>query len=183
MKLSKEDGQLFYKLWLPLLDYVNRKYRINRGMKKMGGEKKLDSAAAKQIADRLWDDVSVIDEYLAEYADDMPEDHKNIIHSWKCRVKGTFILERHLKSGSIFISMEDERVYKVCGIVSSWEEMFPCIPVPIVLEAVFIPYRDVLISDGLVIPYNVAIGPSMAKQLKALYMTAKKNGTLITHLD
>ena len=23
MTLSKEDGQLYYKLWLPLLDYVN----------------------------------------------------------------------------------------------------------------------------------------------------------------
>ena len=33
MTLSKEDGQLYYKLWLPLLDYVNVKYRINRKLK------------------------------------------------------------------------------------------------------------------------------------------------------
>ena len=33
MTLSQEDGELYYKLWLPLLDYVNKKYRVNRKLK------------------------------------------------------------------------------------------------------------------------------------------------------
>jgi hypothetical protein len=37
MTLSKEDGQLYYKLWLSLLDYVNKKYRINPELKSMLG--------------------------------------------------------------------------------------------------------------------------------------------------
>ena len=35
--LSKEDGKLYYKLWLPLLDYVNKKYKINCKIKDMSG--------------------------------------------------------------------------------------------------------------------------------------------------
>lgn len=29
MTLSEKDGQLFYKLWLPPLDYVNEKCKVN----------------------------------------------------------------------------------------------------------------------------------------------------------
>ena len=44
MTLSQEDGQLYYKLWLPLLDYVNKKYRYRdskgtgSGRSEKGGE-------------------------------------------------------------------------------------------------------------------------------------------------
>lgn len=42
--------------------------------------------------------------------------------------------------------------------------------------------RDVIISDGLVMPYNIVIGKNMAKQFKNVYMSAKKSGTLIKSL-
>ena len=42
MTLSEKDGQLFYKLWMPLLDYVNKKYKINKKLKNMPGAKVLD---------------------------------------------------------------------------------------------------------------------------------------------
>lgn len=33
MKLSDKDGKLFYELWLPLLDYINKKYKVNKNLK------------------------------------------------------------------------------------------------------------------------------------------------------
>ncbi len=47
----------------------------------------------------------------------MPDEHRKIIESWKRCIRGRFIIERHLKSGSILISMEDEKVYQVGGII------------------------------------------------------------------
>ena len=61
--------------------------------------------------------------------------------------------------------------------------MFPFAPLPLILEATFIPFRNVIISDGLVLPYNILIGSNMKKQFKDIYMTAKKNGTLIKSLQ
>ena len=69
----------------------------------------------KEIANRLWEDVSIIDEYLKE-CENLPEEHKEIVRSWKRRIKGKFMMERHLKKGTIFISMENEEVYQVSGI-------------------------------------------------------------------
>ncbi len=183
MILSDKDGQLFYKLWLPLLDYVNEKFKVNKKLKNIANSQGLNPTDVKEIANVLWDNTEIIDEYLSKKGQSLPDEHKEIVKSWKCCVQGTFIMERHLKKGTIFISSEDEEVYQVYGIVSSWEEMFPFAPLPLILEATFIPFRNVIISDGLVLPYNVLIGSNMKKQFKDIYMTAKKNGTLIKTLQ
>lgn len=93
-------------------------------------------------------------------------------------IQGTFLMERHLKKGTIFISFENEEVYQVSGITSRWEEMFYGAPMPLMLEAAFMPFRDVIISDGLVMPYNILIGSGMKRMVKDVYMAAKKNGRI-----
>lgn len=178
MTLSTEDGQLYYELWLPLLDYVNKKYSVKTSIKNLSNADALNPNDLREIADKLWDDVSLIDKYLTKYSDDIPDEHKNIIRGWKRRIRGKFILERHLKKGSIFISMDDEQVYQVSGIMSSWEEMFFYASMPVVMEATFMPFKDVIISDGILIPYNINIGRNMSSSFKDIYMTAKKNGML-----
>ncbi len=179
MVLSEKDRQLFYELWKPLLDFVNKKYQVNKKLKDIANASMLNPRDVKEIADVLWSHVEVIDEYLEACAPEMPEDHRQIVASWKNCQSGKYIMERHLKKGSIFISEEDEKVYQVQGITSTWEEMFPEVPLPILMKATLIPFRDVIISDGLVIAYPVLIGKNMAKQFKDMYMEAKKDGRVI----
>ncbi len=179
MILSPEDGQLYYELWLPLLDYVNGKYRVSSKLNNIATAKELDPTEVKKVANKLWSDVAIIDEYLdMKECADMTEEHKEIIRSWKRRLQGRFIMERHLKKGTIFISMEDNEVYQVNGIISSWEEMFYFAPMPLIVDATFIPFRDNIISDGIVIPYNILIGGGMKRMLKEAYMSAKKSGQI-----
>lgn len=177
MTLSQEDGQLYYKLWMPLLDYVNEKHKVNSELKNMATAKALDPRKVKEVADKLWSDVSIIDDYLREN-EALLDEHKEIVRSWKRRIQGRFMMERHLKSGTIFISMEDEEVYQVSGIVSSWEDMFFAAPMPLIVEATFMPFKDVIISDGLVTPYNILIGGGMKRIYKDVYMDAKKSGRI-----
>ena len=177
MTLSQEDGQLYYRLWLPLLDYVNGKYQVSRQLKNIATAKVLDPEEVKKVANTLWSDETIIDEYLKE-REELPEEHKDIIRSWKRRIQGEFLMERHLKKGTIFISLENEEVYQVSGIISSWEEMFYGAPMPLIVEATFMPFRDVIISDGLVIPYNIIVGGGMKQMFKDVYMTAKKSGRI-----
>lgn len=69
MTLSQEDGQLYYKLWLPLLDFVNRKYCVNRKLKSIATAKELEPSEVKKVANKLWSDVVIIDDYLKECVD------------------------------------------------------------------------------------------------------------------
>lgn len=111
-------------------------------------------------------------------AKDIADNDRALITSWKHCVRERFILERILKKGAILISVEDEEVYQVSGIVSTWDEMFGYAKLPLMIQATLVPFEDVIISDGLVQAYNVVIGGNMAREFKDIYMTAKKNGMI-----
>lgn len=173
MTLDQNDAELFYELWLPLLDYTNKKYKVNTNLRKMHGAKELDPSEVKIVADYLWKHTDVIEAYLTDHV--LSADHCSIVSGWKKCISGQFMLERHLKKGSVFISTATEEVYMVNGIITSWEEMFFYRPLPVLLKATLIPFRDKIISDGLVIPYNVCFGKGYSSEFKDIYLNAKKN--------
>lgn len=74
--------------------------------------------------------------------------------------------------------MENEEVYQVKGIVSSWDEMLYYAHPPILVEATFLPFKDVIIPDSLARMYNIVIGGNMTRDFKDMYMQAKKNGRI-----
>ena len=97
-------------------------------------------------------------------------------------IPGTFIVERHLKKGSVFISADDNSVFLVHGIISSWEEMLQGTTLPVILHATLLPFKNVIISDGLVSVNPVHFGRSIASNFKDVYMDAKRRGALITNI-
>ena len=134
----------------------------------------VDACDAKKIADYLWSHTEVIDEYLA--VAELPNEYAQIVAGWKQCKPGRYILERHLKKGSVFISVEDEAVYMAKGLFSTWSEMLGNSPV--LLDAVLLPFLDSIISDGLVVPYRIYFGKGAAEGFKEVYMTAKRNHTI-----
>lgn len=174
MRLEYSDVELFYQLWFPLLDFVNRKYHVCPKAEIIDLEEGVDLCDAKAAADYLWSHTAVLEEYLAEA--ELPEEYKQIVAGWKRCKPGRYILERHLKKGSVFISAEDGGVYMVKGLCSTWEEMLG--ETPVLLDAVLIPFRDSIISDGLVVPYRIYFGKGARADFKDAYMNAKKNQTI-----
>ena len=77
--LSPEDGDLFYKLWMPLLDFVNSKKKIST-IKQFVHASSLDPAEVKKVADILWKEHELIDLYLMEKGSELSEDECYIIN-------------------------------------------------------------------------------------------------------
>ena len=176
MVLTKSDSDLFYSLWFPMLNYVNKTLKVSEELGEIDRTKPVNIYAAMEVANTLWENIDLIDDYLIEKGD-IPEEHRNIIVGWKKHITDEFFIERHLKKGSIFISSTNE-VYLVSGIISSWEEIFWDRTVPIYVKATLIPFKNVIITDGLLQPYNVVFGHGYKSDLKNIYMSAKTNGTL-----
>ena len=151
MTLKSEDAALFYELFMPLLNYVNHNYHVTEDIDFTG--KSVDPAKAMEQMD--------------------------ILSNWKHCIPGRFIIERHLKKGSVFISTEDESVYLVNGIIDSWEDMLFGVPTPIIVDAVLLPFKDCIITDGLVSVIPVRFGGNYTRSFKEVYMTAKRNGSII----
>ena len=179
MKLSNEDAKLFYQLWLPLLNYVNNNYHILVDEIDFTSEK-IDPQDAAEVAHFLWERTWIIDDYLNEA--EISEEHKEIIKSWKRCIVGRFIIERHLKKGSVFISIDDNSVYMVSGIIDSWEEMLRNAPMPTLLDATLLPFKNVIISDGLVSVVPIMFGLNSRADFKGIYMDAKRNGKIKTRI-
>ena len=179
MKLNNEDAKLFYQLWLPLLNYVNNNYHILVDEIDFTSEK-IDPQDAAEVAHFLWERTWIIDDYLNEA--EISEEHKEIIKSWKRCIVGRFIIERHLKKGSIFISTDDNSVYMVSGIIESWEEMLRNAPMPTLLDATLLPFKNVIISDGLVSVVPIMFGLNSRADFKGIYMDAKRNGKIKTRI-
>lgn len=174
MKLAKSDTDFFYQLWFPLLDYVNRKYQIHPEITSINREEGINIRDAKDVSDYCWSHEEIIEQYLAEA--NLPEEHARIIAEWKGRKRCQYILERHLKKGSVFISLEDETVYMVKGLYLTWEETVG--QAPAMLETVLLPFRGNIISDGLIGGYNVIIGPHWRAECRDIYMEAKRNNAI-----
>lgn len=174
MRLERSDAELFYQLWFPLLDFVNRKYHICPETETIDQQQGVDVCDAKAIADYLWSNTDVIKEYLASAK--LPDEYAKIVAGWVQCKQGRYILERHLKKGSVFISAEDGTVYLVKGLFSTWEEMLG--EAPVLLDAVLIPFRGSIISDGLVMPYRICFGKGARESFKDAYMNAKRNNAI-----
>lgn len=103
MILSEADAKLFFELWLGLLDYVNKKYHMNPQLPEISPKISLPINQIMKVSDWLWEHPDEIDSYLSEN-NHLIIEHQEIVRGWKSFVRGSFIVERHLRKGSISIS-------------------------------------------------------------------------------
>lgn len=185
--LSPEERKTFFRLFIPLLDFTNQKYEINEYLSedlRMGHP---DTQDLKEVADVLWANPEVIDEYIeaTEEQFGLEEDDRRLPESWRHPVSGRFIPERHLAKGSVFIDAENTetmKVYLVKGLTEPWSEMLADYKPPILVQATLIPFGNCIISDGLVYPHNIIFGSGARNDFKEFYMTAKQSGKIITSI-
>ncbi len=181
MVLTDEEAEQFYDLWISLLDFVNQKYKLIKELYGMTSPKGLPLKSVAFISSKLWEDKDIIDEFVLSGFKKMDEEEIAIVSSWKRAIHGKFIVDRHLRKGSVLISVDNNEVYVVKGIYSSWKEILGGYPMPQIVEATLMPFRDVIIHDGIVAPYGVCLGRNMSEQSKQTYLAAKSNGNL--HYD
>lgn len=174
MTLEKQDAELFYQLWFPLLDFVNQKYRVCPGMGTIDRSRGVDAAEAKKIADYLWSHTQVLQEYLAQAK--LPEEQAQIVAGVGAVQAGKVHYGTAFEKGTVFISEDDQMVYMVKGLFSTWEEMLG--KGPVLLDAVLIPFKDMIISDGLVTAYPFCFGHGYSEAFKDIYRKAKEDKTI-----
>ena len=183
--LSSKESSNFFRLFLPLLQAVNYNYEISDTLEEQLRAGRPSMRDLKEVAAALWEDTGILDEYIKAVSEQcgLPEEDRLVLESWKHPVSATFVLERHLSKGSIFINPETGKVYLVKGLTQKWSEMFPWANPPFVLEATLIPFCGCIISDGLVAPLRVSLGPGYRESFKQLYLEAKQSGNILTSLD
>ena len=182
MKLSKEDVELFYRLYHPLLAYVNKKFEIIEDVDSSGDFKKFSIEEINKLRDRLYKHPELINSFVAENPLSFSENELKIINSWKEFVKGKFLIFRYLKNYTVFLDTnESPKAYGVLALNSTFEEMVgPYLPV--MVEAVLLPFNDKIIYDSIFFPYHMTFGGGIRRSFNDAYQEAKSRFGIITSL-
>lgn len=182
MKLSKEDVELFYRLYHPLLAYVNKKFEIIEDVNSSGDFKKFSIEEINKLRDRLYKHPELINSFVAENPLSFSENELKIINSWKEFVKGEFLIFRYLKNYTVFLDTnESPKAYGVLALNSTFEEMVgPYLPV--MVEAVLLPFNDKIIYDSIFFPYHMTFGGGIRRSFNDAYQEAKSRFGIITSL-
>lgn len=183
MILSPEDSARFYRIWWPLLCYVNDQTNLVADLPIAPKTSSVNPQDAAKIRDALW----ASPDYLQGFVDDNPaalaEEDLALAASWHHRVSGTFIIMRHLKKHSIFLlDSKQPAAFGVLGIISPIDEVLPFAP-PVMVEAVLLPFEGKIIYDGLIMPYSVSFGGGIRKGFTQSLRTATELGGLVTSLE
>jgi hypothetical protein len=182
MTLLPEDGKLFFELMWKLQFYVNQKNGFHKNINSRDEYANLPTEKKLKARDTLWEHPELIEAYVQENPDVLPPEELEIVRKWKSFVKGSFFLLRHLKKGSIFIG-DDNQVYSVHGIQDALDEVIPSYALPLMVEAILLPFKGRIIYDGLLQSYSVIIGGGIGSDLDHAYTVAKHKDRIITTLE
>lgn len=183
MRLSDKDAKLFYKLWLGLIYFVNKKHNIEPNLGDVKSPKGIDAQKLLPIKDKLWADVSVIDEYIGHVSTSLNEEECEILSGWKNFVGGQVIAVKHLKNYTVFMTQGDNaQLYGAIGIYSTFEEIIPKWAMPKMVDIILLPFKGRIIFDSLLRPYNINFGSGYRSDINDVYRSLKEKYGVITNL-
>ena len=137
-----------------------------------------DIAAAR---DRMLDEPAVLDAYVAENPDGLTAAALGLVSAWRRFVRGDFVAERDLKRYTVFVDLKDPpTAYGVLSLTDEIADILP-MPMPMLVEAVLLPWRGAIVCDGILRYKNVYLGPGIRRRIKDAYRDAKTRG-IVTSL-
>jgi len=183
MNLHPEECDQFYRIWFSLLSYANKREGLVPSFPKtplIGNIKQQDAGI---IRNTIWSSDYLLSSFVSDNPDNLSMDDMRIAISWEERINSRFMIIKHLKQHSIFMDVSDNgKVYGVKGIISPISEILP-FPLPIMVEAVLLPFVDKVIIDSLLIPHNVIFGRGIVNDVKAQFRRLEESLGIIINLN
>lgn len=184
MNLSPEDVALFYKLMWAAQHYVNRRLGLVAGVESGEDYAKLPQDDKVKGREVLYQHIELLDDFVAENPARLTPDEAHIVQGWRQHLlAGEFYVFRYLKRHTLFIPAKTSQVYAVLGLNDPIEAVLQWRPTPVYVQGVLLPFKGVIIYDGLLVPYNVYFGAGIRGDLNELYQRAKQNGAIVESLE
>lgn len=182
MKLPKEDVDLFYKLYLALLVYVNKKRNLVQGLASPDDFRKFRVEQMNKLRDELYKQPELIDSFVTENPWKFSAAELDMVSSWRNFVRGKFVILRYLKDYAIFLDPEEPpKAYGVLALHVAFEELVGSF-LPVMVEAVLLPFGDRIISDGIFFTYRVSFGKGVRQSFNEASQEAKSRFGIIISL-
>ena len=154
--LSKKEAKLFYKIYFGLLEYTNKKYKINPHIK-IYNHNGINPYEIRNIVDKYWENkVEITKKFCLDNPYKFNQEELNIANEFKKGIRSIFIISKYELEYTAF--MERDRVYMVKGINDHIDNIIPYNELPHVVMTSVIPFKKVLVYDGMLLELSIKMG-------------------------
>lgn len=181
MLLSHDDTVQFIRLMRRLQFYVMGQRQLFPESSSWEDFDRLAHEQVVTVRDALWEHPDLIDAYRQSNPDNLTEEELSIIGKWKGFLPGQYYIFRYLKEHAIFIGKK--QIYGVKALTQSFSDVYGEQPLPILVDAVLLPYKGQIVYDGFFHTYNIVFGSGIRGDIKEQYLHAKQKGLIITSLE
>ena len=135
-----------------------------------------------KVRDALLGHTDLIQSFVDENPAHLSEDELDIVRSWRHLVHGRFYVFRELKKYTVFLSTTSPAIaYGVLALSQPFEELIgPYLPV--LTQTVLLPFKGMIVYDGLMSSYNISFGPGIRRCLNESFKEAKARHGIVTSL-
>ncbi|HEY4033474.1 MAG TPA: hypothetical protein VGL94_05870 [Ktedonobacteraceae bacterium] len=180
--LPPEQTARFYRIWFPLLHYVNQHRHLIDSFPASPEDGEIEPADAVELRNALWADDALRERFIADNPADLSPADLALVDSWQHRLAGSFFILRELKKYTVLLTdRAPMHAYGVLGLVNTIAEAIIA-PLPIYVEAVLLPFENQIIYDSLVSSFPVSFGRNIRSRLNDDYRNAQEREGIITSL-
>jgi len=183
MLLTPLDVELCFKLHRALMFFVNQRLKVIPDDVASPDEfSSLSPEIRLKVRDTFLGHIDLLQAFVDENPAHLTNDELDIVRSWRHLVHGKFYVFRQLKKYMVFLSMTDPAIaYGVLALWQPFEELIgPYLPV--LTETVLLPFKNMIVYDGLMSSYRISFGPGIRRRLNESFKEAKARHGIVTSL-
>src|SRR5258708_3846285 len=183
MLLEPQDVELFFRLHRSLMFFVNQRLKVvPDDIANADAFAALSPQVRLKVRDALNAHVELIESFVGENPAHLSDDELDIVRSWRHLVAGRFYVFRELTKYTVFLTTTDPAIaYGVLALSQPFEELIgPYLPV--LTQTVLLPFKGMIVYDGLMSSYNISFGPGIRRSLSEGFREAKPRHGIVTSL-
>jgi hypothetical protein len=183
MLLPPHELELFFMLHRSLMFFVNQRLKVlPDDIASADAFAALSPQVRLKVRDALNTHVDLIESFVDENPAHLSDDELDIVRSWRNLVHGKFYVFRELKKYTVFLSTTGPTIaYGVLALSQPFEELIGTY-LPVLTQTVLLPFKGMIVYDGLMSSYNISFGPGVRRNLNQDFKEAKARHGIVTSL-
>ena len=170
--ISRKDAKLFYKIYFALLEFTNKKYKINNSVK-IYNHNGINPFEIKDIVDKYWENKDAITlEFCLANPYKFNKEELNITSDFKKGIRSIFIISRYELEYTAF--MEKDKIYMVKGLNDNIDNIISYDELPHVAITSIIPFKGNLVYDGMLLGMGIKMGNEFDEMVEKEYDSMMK---------
>jgi hypothetical protein len=183
MLLTPPNVEQFFRLHRALMFFVNQHLKVIPDNVASPDEfSSLSPETRLKVRDAFLEHTDLILRFVDENPAHLANDELDMVRSWQHLVHGKFYIFRELAKYTVFLSSAKQPVaYGVLALSQPFEELIgPYLPV--LTDTVLLPFKGMIVYDGLMSSYRISFGPGIRRSLNESFKEAKARHGIVTSL-